>query len=178
MQSAGTATDSLLGTMSLNPNLVPQQVPAGTENDNIVDIWTPPLRHGVANSDEMSIVGAEHIPNDDPEAPINPEPDLFLADLTHLSDDEGGAQLDSLQAQFSAVHSRSDSRSKLDSARLSKEIQHFRHEKTRRKPPNERVAILQGALVTKQAQVIEAYKARKAADRYLMDLKVEVQSMP
>ena len=31
--------------------------------------------------------------------------------------------------------------------------------------------------MTKQAQVIEAYKARKAADRYLMDLKVEVESI-
>ena len=100
----------------------------------------------------------------------------FFADLRQLSEQEVAEQLDSLQAQFAAVHSRTDYRSRLDAAHLSKEIQHVRHEKTRRKPASERVTILRTALVTKQARVLEAFRARRAADRFLMELKVEVES--
>ena len=95
---------------------------------------------------------AQEIPpigNEDPEPEINPEPELFFADLRPLSNEEVSAQLESLQAQYSAVQARSDLRAKMDSARLQGEITHYRHETTRRKPASERVQILKGGLINK-----------------------------
>ena len=93
----------------------------------------------------MSTTGAD-LPNLDPEEVPNPngrdESELFFADLRPLTDQEVAAQPDSLQAQYAGVQSRADFRSRLDAARLAKEIQHCRHEKTRRKPASERVSIL------------------------------------
>ena len=37
--------------------------------------------------------------------------------------------------------------------------------------------ILKGVLITKQAQVVEAFRSRHAAEIHLMDLKVEVESI-
>ena len=65
----------------------------------------------------------------------------------------------------------------MDASRLQREIQHYRHDKTRRKPASERVTILNSAIINKQAQVLEAFRSRRAADRLLLDLKVEVESI-
>ena len=76
--------------------------------------------------------------------------DVSLPDLCQKSLEEVAEEIVSVQAQFVWIKNKCERRSRADAERLYYELEHFEHEKTRRKPPCGRIEILTRAIAHKK----------------------------